>query len=86
MSSLDGARGFNAMSSTQRWWAVASVGAAWFWTGEGLLILLLAATVFAALRKDAPAEGDRTATVTYAVLTIVLSLLATLDVAAPPRT
>ncbi|HEX4966457.1 MAG TPA: site-2 protease family protein [Thermoanaerobaculia bacterium] len=77
---LDGGRAFHALSRPQRFLAAAALGAAWFFTKEGLLILLALTAVFRALGRDAPAEGDRTAIVQYLVLTAALSALAVLPV------
>lgn len=81
--SLDGARGFSALTRHQRLWATGSVAAMWFFTGEGLLLLLLAVCGYAAFRRDQPEEGDRVALITYAGLVITLSLLMAVHVPTP---
>lgn len=73
--SLDGARGFTALTRTQRLWAAGSVAAMWFLTGEGLLVLLLAVCGYAVFRRDPPEQGDRVALITYVGLVVTLSLL-----------
>lgn len=75
--SLDGARGFAALSKQERWLATATVGAAWFLSGENLLILLLGVCAFASFRAGAPEEGDRRTLVTWVVLVAALSWIAT---------
>ncbi|MFY9823468.1 MAG: site-2 protease family protein [Thermoanaerobaculia bacterium] len=77
---LDGGRAFHAFSRPQRFLAAAGLGVAWFLTKEGLLIILALTTVFRALGRDAPAEGDRTAILQYLVLIAALSALAVLPV------
>lgn len=78
--SLDGARGFAALNVRERALAALSVVIALVWTGEGLLLLLLAVVVFAAFRGNAPKEGDKRTLVTYAGLVITLSLLCAVEV------
>jgi Zn-dependent protease len=73
---LDGGRGFRALSRKQRIWATAAIGAAWFLTTEGILLLLLIAGLIRVVQKDAPAEPDRRALVEYVVLVAALSALA----------
>ena len=70
---LDGSRGFRALSRAQRWFAVASVGAAYAMSGDGILVLLLLVAGWRALAKEAPLEGDRRAAIEYAVLVILLT-------------
>lgn len=73
--SLDGARGFAALTKHQRGLATLSVLGAWLLTGEGLLLLLLAVCAYAIFRKDTPDRPDRTTLVTYVGLVVSLSLL-----------
>lgn len=73
---LDGGRGFRALSRKQRIWATAAIGAAWFLTTEGILLLLLIAGVIRVVQKDAPAEPDRRALIEYVVLVAALAALA----------
>ncbi len=81
---LDGSRAFIALSRLQRWLAAAALAAAWFATGEGLLIILAAVTAFEAWRRTAPAAGERTTLVQYIVLVGALSALAVLPVPMAP--
>jgi Zn-dependent protease len=81
--SLDGGRGFRAMSRGQRWLAVAVVGAAWFVTHESLLALIGIVAVLRAVagpREEAAQGGDTTATIQYAGLVAALSALSALHV------
>jgi Zn-dependent protease len=77
---LDGAHGFHAMSQPERWWAVATIGAAWILTHEGMLLALLLVAAWAALKRDAPARGDRRAVLEYAFLILTLALIAQINV------
>jgi len=81
---LDGSRGFQALSATQRWIAVAVIGGTWALTGEGLLALLLVVAGVRAFRARAEGgAGDTTALIQYVGLVIALSLLATIGVNVP---
>jgi Zn-dependent protease len=77
---LDGARGFRALTVSQRWVAIAVVAGMWFWTAEGLLLLLLVGGVFFTLTTHAPGEPDRMALASYVFLVATLSLLCTLPI------
>jgi Zn-dependent protease len=73
---LDGGRGFRALSRGQRIAAAVVIGAAYAFTREGMLLLLLVlagASVFSA--SAAGQEGDRTALTQYAFLIAALSAL-----------
>ena len=82
---LDGARGFSSMNRQERWLAVAAIAAAWFFTAEGLLLLLLIAGVLQALSATAPEKSDRVALVQYVLLVAVLSAMCLLKVPAIDR-
>lgn len=77
---LDGARGFSSLNRQQRWLAVAAIGAAWFFTAEGLLLLLLIFGVLQALSPSAPEKPDRTGLAQYVFLLGVLSAMCLLEV------
>lgn len=78
--SLDGARGFAALTRRQRTLATLSVLGAWFLTGEGLLLLLFAVCLYATFRSDTPERPDRTTLVTYVGLVLALSFLMSVSV------
>lgn len=80
MLPLDGGRGFQSLNRKQRWKAVAAIGAAWFLTGEGLLVLLLIAGFIYACRKERSSQSDPTALYQYIGLLAVLSWMCTLAV------
>ena len=82
---LDGGRGFRALSRKQRWIIAGVMLGAWFMTAENLLLLLLIAAVIRAFANDAPAEDHRPTLVTFAVLVVVLAWLATLKVEVEPE-
>jgi len=77
---LDGGRGFRALSRPQRWVAVTVIAGVWAVTQEGLLVLLFIAAVWQAFAKAAPPPGDDRALLTYASLVVALSALATVPV------
>jgi Zn-dependent protease len=79
---LDGGRGFSSLSRSQRWLAVAGIAVIWFFTGEGLLLLLLVAGCFQALQV-APAKPDRIGLIKYILLVAVLSGLCLLAAPVP---
>ena len=73
--SLDGARGFRALTRMQRWIAVAVIGLMWFLTREGLLALLFVAGAATTAFGQAAEEPDHTALGQYAWLVVTLSLM-----------
>lgn len=80
---LDGGRGFSSLSRPQRWFAVAAIATTWFFTAEGLLLLLLIAGCVQALSVTAPTKPDRVGLVQYVVLVAVLSAMCLLAVPVP---
>lgn len=84
LGSLDGGRGFVAMTRTERWIAVGGVALALLLSGEGLLVLLLLAAVARAFMKS-ESTGDRGALVTYVGLVAALAWLTTLPVPGATR-
>jgi len=77
---LDGGRAFRALSRSQRWWVVGTLGATWFLSGESMIVLLLLGAAFRAFEKTAPAQGDRRAFVEYIALCAALAAMCSLDV------
>ena len=71
---LDGARGFHALSTWQRWIVVASVVFAYMLTKQGLLLLIAAVGIWRAM-KPAPKEPDTVALGTFVILIGALSWL-----------
>ena len=76
---LDGSRGFRAMTKQQRWFAVAAIGAAWFFTGDGLLFLVGLVAVVRALGQGAE-KPDQVALAQYVFLVAALAVLSSVDV------
>jgi Zn-dependent protease len=72
---LDGGRGFHALTRSQRWTAVAVLAGAWYFSAEGLLVLLLLVAVMRALGPVQTEEPDRTALAQYVVLVAALTAL-----------
>jgi Zn-dependent protease len=77
LGTLDGGRGFRALSRGARLAVVALTVAAWLATHEGMLLLVAMVGGVRAF-GDAPAENDRRAMNTFAVLIVALTVLATL--------
>lgn len=71
---LDGARGFEALSTWQRLIVVATIIAAFALTGQKLLLLVGLVAVYRAFQRT-DAAGDATATATFVVLVGALSWL-----------
>lgn len=77
---LDGARGFRGLTKTHRWYVVAAIGAAWFFVGDGMLLLVLLVAGFsAAVTKPSVEEPDWPVLVQFVVLVGALSALLSLD-------
>ena len=79
---LDGGRGFQALNRFQRWLAVAAIGMAWFFTGEGLLILLLIAGGICAFSDNSNSDPDPVALSQYIGLLAVLTWMTRISVPA----
>jgi Zn-dependent protease len=80
---LDGGRGFRSLTRSRRWVAAAAIGAMWFLSAEGLLLLLLLAAVFRAFERNTPAEPDRLGLFQYVFLILALSGLCMVQVTVP---
>jgi Zn-dependent protease len=81
---LDGGRGFRALSQTQKWLAVTVIAMMWFFTHEGLLVLLLLVGIYQAWRKSAEENiADKRALIEYILLVIILSIMCKIPVATP---
>jgi len=77
---LDGGRGFRALSRSERFSVTGLLAALWFWTGEGLLVLLLLVAGFRTFGAEAGASGDRVAFSQFVVLLAALSALTLIKV------
>jgi Zn-dependent protease len=77
---LDGGRAFRALSRPQRILIAAAMGALWFWTREGLLIVLLIVAGLRAFSPGAPTEGDRKALLQFLLLLVVFSAMCLIEV------
>jgi Zn-dependent protease len=77
IGSLDGGRGFHAMSRAQKLLAAVTAGAACIVTGDGLLLLLALVGLGRALGDKSQTEGNLKAVVTYVVLVIALTAVST---------
>ena len=71
---LDGARGFHALSSVQRWAVVAALALAFVFTAQKLLIIVGLVAVFRAFQRTA-VPGDARALATFVGLVGALSWL-----------
>lgn len=80
---LDGGRAFNALTRAQRGWVVAAIAAAWFFSAEGLLLLLLIAGAVR-IAGQAVKEGDGWTLWVYCALVAAFAFLATLHVPGLP--
>jgi Zn-dependent protease len=72
---LDGSRGFNAMTRTDRWLAVGTIAAMALFTGLGLLWIVGAVAVWRAVWSQ-PGPGHNRTLFTYQGLVVILALLA----------
>jgi Zn-dependent protease len=75
--SLDGARGFNALTRTQRFGIVVVTGAALYATHEGMLWLVLIVAALRMLSPRAARRADHGVFAAFAGLVVVLSIVAT---------
>jgi Zn-dependent protease len=89
---LDGARGFHALVTWQRWVVVAALGVAYYFTSQGLLFLIGIVAVWRAFQKPLATQPDQRALATFLVLIGALSWLAMIPlphqqgVGGPPST
>jgi Zn-dependent protease len=78
-ASLDGGRGFRALTKNQRLIAAGVIGVTWYVTAEPLLILLLIAAVIQAFMKAAE-KPDTSVLTTYSALVVFLAALTKLPI------
>ena len=74
--SLDGARGFRAMTREQRLWAVAVLGLAWYSSREGILVLVGLVALVRCFGRTEPGVTRWRAAATYVGLVLALSGMA----------
>lgn len=77
ISSLDGGRGFHAMSRIQKFLAATTVAGAWYYADDGLLLLVALVCFGRALGDKSEQEGSWKAAITYCVLIVVLTAIST---------
>jgi Zn-dependent protease len=70
---LDGGRGFHAMSTLHKWLAAATVGAAWWYTQNNFIGLLALVCAYRALTDPRSAKGDTAAASKYGLLVLALT-------------
>jgi Zn-dependent protease len=83
---LDGARGFAALSKTQRAGIAAVMAAAGYATGEGFLYILAVCGAIRIFMAGAPEKGDAKTMIQFCGLLIVLGLLMAVPIARPNST
>ena len=77
---LDGAHAYKALNRRQRWIIVAVLGATWFLTNEGMVLIIGLAGVWRAWGTEAPDKGDARTMWEYAWLIAVLGAMTRLPV------
>jgi len=78
---LDGSRGLSALSQSQRRLLAAVVGGAWFFTGEGMLVLIALVTLLRAFGKEDPTP-QWSIFWRFSFLVVALSVLSTFELPA----
>ena len=73
--SLDGGRGFRAMSRRGRWIACLALLVTWLVTKDGIVMLILLGAVIRTTATEAPPDDDRRAVVEYSGLALALGLV-----------
>ncbi len=77
--SLDGGRGFRALTKQERLITAGVIGLAWYVSSEPLLLLLLILALYRAF-TPAPGKPDRTVLLMYTGLIIALSAIASIHI------
>jgi Zn-dependent protease len=77
---LDGSHGMRALARRDRGLLAALIGAAFFATAEGMLLLLGLAAAWRAFERSAPEASDRRSLVEFALLILVLGWLCAIEV------
>lgn len=83
--SLDGGRGFHAMSRSQKFASTACVALAWYFSGDGMLVLLLIGCVMQLLGNHASPPGYRKGTLIYCGLVLVLTAISLVRLLEDPK-
>jgi len=73
--SLDGGRGFRAMSRIQMAAATACVAVAWYFSGDGMLVLIFIGCVVQLLAHNANGPGYTKGTCMYCLLVLILTAI-----------
>jgi len=79
VASLDGGRGFHPMNRQQKFLAALTVAAAWYATGNGLLVLLGLICIGRVLGDKLETPGNWGAAITYCALIIALTAISTVE-------
>jgi Zn-dependent protease len=78
---LDGSRGFRALSQAQRFAVTGSFAAMWFFTGDGMLLILVLVAAWRAFdKRDLPPTPDPVSFYQFVSLIAFLSVLASIPV------
>jgi Zn-dependent protease len=72
---LDGSHAFKALSRHQRWIVALVLGAMWFLTAEGLLVVLALVAAWRAWSTDAPDQGDARTLWEFSLLVVILGAM-----------
>jgi Zn-dependent protease len=80
ISPLDGGRGFRSLTRRERWLVVATMAVMWFFTGEGLLLILMIAGIVAVAAGTASSTPDPVGLMQFITLVIVLSAMCMIPV------
>jgi Zn-dependent protease len=79
---LDGGRGFSAMSAKSAWWVTGVIFGAWYFSGEGLLVIVGLAGAYRAFMasKEFGLINDKRAVWEYVILVVLLTPLAAIEI------
>jgi hypothetical protein len=83
LGSLDGSRGFRALTTRQRWLIVALLAAALAISRERMLIIVALGIAWSLFRRNAPPVPDWGAFARYASVAVLLTAIAAASVHAP---
>jgi Zn-dependent protease len=75
LGSLDGGRGFQAMSRAEKLGATLCVGAAWYFAQDGILVLLLIVCIGHLLAPRAKETAYPKAAILYCLLVLILTAI-----------